>query len=153
MAAPIREVLWIFPGVIAPSSSTLCCITLMILIRRNTISSEPSSSAAAHPPLRPSLWPRVLYMYMYGSVHVCVCVISRTRTHKNANERASAWFFRSFHVPSLNSRNEAFLINIGPRLFFADLSLPSPLPPSLSFALQQPLIYTLMPRLIFHDTA
>lgn len=52
MAAPIREVLRIFPnGVVAPSSSTLCCITLMILIQRNTISLGPSSSTVIDSPL------------------------------------------------------------------------------------------------------
>lgn len=93
----IREVLWIFPGVIAPSSSTLCCITLMILIRRNTIRA-PSFLSRRYE--------------TYPSDHcgrVYVCVISRTRPHTYIHARAPA----AFALPSLDSRNERFLINIG----------------------------------------
>lgn len=50
---------------------------------------------------------------VYG---VYVCVISRARTH--IHTRARNFYF---YLPSLDSRNERFLINIGRRLFFAAL--------------------------------
>lgn len=101
MVAPIREVLWIFPsGVVAPSSSTLCCITLMILIRRNTISPRTLLLRRYRPtPVRP-LWPRVR--------RTCALFREHARTHTRQP---------LLYVPSLDSRNERFLINIGRRLF------------------------------------
>lgn len=74
----IREVLWIFPGVIAPSSSTLCCITLMILIRRNTIRAPSRSSHAATKPTPPTI------------VVACTCALFREHARIHTYTRARA---------------------------------------------------------------
>jgi len=125
MAAPIKEV--------AEDSSerNRAFIKHTLLYYINDIDSGKHNQPRESPPPPAIVCPALC-------VYVCVCMrvlIPRARTRA-----------RSFHcrVPSLDSRNERFLINIGRRLFFARVPFPATLIPP-----QPLLIYTLMSLLIF----
>lgn len=82
----------------------------------NDIDSEKHNQSPVAPLSSLRTYPSDHCGRVYGMLCLCVCVISRTHPHARADPQPL------LYVPSLDSRNERFLINIGWRLFFANLS-------------------------------